>query len=226
MLSTHPSHRALHRRFALLAVIAVVATFFAGPALAEDRWQLYAFATSSSTGDGFSFRDDDGSVADIDASTAPGFGVGLDYRLSKRLSLGAAYMRHDFDLDLGVTIDGIGASVTTGFDVGIFTFGLDVDLTSPGGFALTIGPAIAWIDYDDVLVDLPSLGAAGTLTFDDEVALGVRLRAEIPIGNWRILAGIEFYGASAEDKTRNDFDLDVDVEMDPTIVSLGVGYRF
>ena len=65
---------------------------------------------------------------------------------------------------------------------------------------------------------------AHKLSFDDDLGFGLRAGVDVPIGHggsWIVSAGLRYLKAILEsDGTGEDLDLD------PLMVSIGVGYRF
>jgi hypothetical protein len=210
------------RATGLISIVA--AALFATTASADDHWQVRAFGAFGQAGDGFGLVEGADRL-EVDAGDLEGWGLAIDYRFTPRLGVSAGWLDADVDTRADVRIGP--ASDQDRFDLGtqVLSLALDVDLLPRSRVDLNLSPAVAWIDYANPDLDLTNVGPVTRLDLDDEVSWGLGLRADVPFGRFLVTGGVTYFDATAE-VTNPEIEPEIDIELDPFVWSLGVGYRF
>lgn len=156
-------------------------------------------------------------------SDGSGYGLDLEYRLMRKLGLEVAALAGDLDSEF--RLDGEGLSLTDSGTIGVeaFTVGLNYHLTPGKRVDLFVGAFAAILFFDDIIF-LTEAGRREKLAFDDDTGLGIRLGIDVPLGadgSWRSSAGVRYFDAIMESEVAGQ-----DLDADPFVPSIGVGYRF
>ena len=200
----------------------------ASPAIAEDgtgwrlRFDLAFFDTTGSNG----VVVVDGTVVSAGLDWGSGAGVRAEYRMNERLGveigvLGAASVDTSVEAGPGVT--------TTSVELNAFTpwtAGLNVHLIPDQRLDLYAGVMAAWVRYSDVDV-VTQVGSTYTsVSADNDFGPGAILGLDVPIGEmgrWVFQANLRYIQTSVS-SDRSGYRADFDVN--PTIFSIGFGYRW
>ncbi len=188
--------------FALLATLTLCAT---GPVRADDE-------------SGWRLRFD---LAFVD--TGAGFGVRGEYQFSRRLGIDFGFL----------TAGGVDMSAswvaTSSLDVSSFTpliAGVNFHLTPDRWVDLYLGPQVALVEYSEVDF-FATPGSAGTsVSIDRDLGFGAIVGLDVPLGenrHWAVQTSLRYLATSMEGSTAGNR---VDVDFDPMIFSLGIGYRW
>lgn len=209
----------------LAGFVTVVA--LAGPVWAQEdtspglRGSLY----------GADFRTFSGIVSEV----SPGFGLGLEYRISPRIGVEAnvstAEIEEDFDL-VHIAVFPFESTVR----VTPVTLQLDWHLTPGRAADLHIGPVVGWVLAGDIHVTtrgvFPFPGVSRERrTTDDAFAFGAHVDLDVPLGDRGLFLA---FGATYLDADLETLEFEEETgravessfEFDPLIVQLGLGYRF
>lgn len=218
--------RQLLKNYRPIVVAAALIAVASSSAAAERGWVLRISGAWADPD--FSFRQvGEEEEVRIDVDSEIGFAVDLEYRFSDRLGV-----------DVGVTWVELGTTLTVGipdvisvsFDDDLsftpVTAALNIHLTPASTVDLYIAPLIAWVQYGDLEYVIEDVGRLG-VTIDDDVAWGVALGLDVPIGErgWLVSAAASYLdtdldGTDQDEGGRESFDFN-------TIgLRLGVGYRF
>ncbi len=210
---------------ALLALAALVGWSDAGaaaPKQEEGGWVLRAGPMWMESGHS------DGSVIGHRGDGVSGFeprGVGLsvagEYRQSQRLGL---------EVGVLATSNGAGARYRDGRAVAVGTssygslwFGPNVHLTPDRAADLFFGPFLAYTARTDVGFDHDEWAG---VRIDSSFGWGAVLGVDIPVGGrgWRVCTSVRYIDTNLDGTDRNGDPFELDVG--PTAVGVGVGYRF
>lgn len=188
-------------------------------------WRLRISGLSMNpTGDTV-FVPDTGERIAFEADNGYGFGIELEYRLSRRLGFDFGALTATPVID--VLIDEVGViSASAKPRITPLYAGLNVHLTPEGPFDLYIGPMLAYVIYSsfDLVVD-PWFLTEGFVT-ENDFGIGVNLGLDIRLGDagWLLTAAFKYLDttlvASPPDESIGRTDID------PWIFSIGVGFRF
>jgi outer membrane protein W len=128
-----------------------------------------------------------------------------------------------------VDFDFSGGSGSTRVDVSSFvpfTVGLDIHLTPRSRVDLYIGPQLAWVRFNNVQVSVGSATTGGSISVDSDVGPGAILGLDIPLGasrRWAFQMNLRYFKTTMEGGNNGD---SLKADFEPTIFSLGFGYRF
>jgi len=191
----------------------------------DGPWQLRISGLSMNpTGDTVVVPDT-GERIPFNAGNGYGFGIDLEYRASRRLGIDFGILTATPVID--VLIDEVGViSASAQPRITPLYAGLNVHLTPDSPLDLYIGPVLAYVIYSsfDLVVD-PWFLTEGFVTQND-FGIGVNLGLDIRLGDagWLFTAAFKFLDttlvASPPDESIGRTDID------PMILSIGVGYRF
>jgi len=168
---------------------------------------------------------DTGERIPFNAGNGYGFGIDLEYRVSRRLGIDFGILTATPVID--VLIDEVGViSASAKPRITPLYAGLNVHLTPDSPLDLYIGPMLAYVIYSsfDLVVD-PWFLTEGYVTQND-FGIGVNLGLDIRLGDagWLFTAAFKYLDttlvASPPDESIGRTDID------PMIFSIGVGYRF
>lgn len=103
---------------------------------------------------------------------------------------------------------------------------LQYHFTGMGGFKPYVGAGLTYIHFFDE--DSGNLTNATSVDIDDAVGFALQAGADISLGNnWYLNMDVKKVFIDTEASWRGGgVDLDADVDIDPWIVSAGIGYRF
>ena len=191
----------------------------------DGLWQLRISGLSMKpTGDTVVVPDT-GERIPFNAGNGYGFGIDLEYRVSRRLGIDFGVLTATPVID--VLIDEVGViSASAKPRITPLYAGLNVHLTPDSPLDLYIGPMLAYVIYSsfDLVVD-PWFLTEGFVTQND-FGIGVNLGLDIRLGDagWLFTAAFKYLDttlvASPPDESIGRTDID------PMIFSIGVGYRF
>jgi outer membrane protein W len=213
-------------------IVAVMITLFVavatlpGTAAADDDPWKFRFAVVSMNPKGGTFVV---SESDETFSYQSGSGVGIaidfEYRASRRLGIdfGVISASPGFTVD----VDAEPLSVTASSDVRITPIyaALNIHLTPDSRFDLYIGPLLAYVTYDHfVLVAGPELREG--FNAEEGFGFGAVLGLDIGLGsgNWSLVTAIRYLDTTLE-ASPSDGGVGKS-DINPTIFSVGFGYRF
>jgi len=191
----------------------------------DSPWQIRISGLSMNpTGDTVVVPDT-GERIPFNAGNGYGFGIDLEYRVSRRLGIDFGILTATPVID--VLIDEVGViSASAKPRITPLYAGLNVHLTPDSPLDLYIGPMLAYVIYSsfDLVVD-PWFLTEGFVTQND-FGIGVNLGLDIRLGDagWLFTAAFKYLDttlvASPPDESIGRTDID------PMIFSIGVGYRF
>ena len=162
-----------------------------------------------------------------------GWGVGIEYRFSRRLGV-----------ELGISQADVVNSVEAGFIIAApFTIEsrlsampllaqLDIHLTPDSPVDLYLGPVVGYIRYGDLETRIRGFEGETipvvVTPVDDGFAWGVHAGLDVPLGRSRSFfeAGISYLDAKAESSLGLAADNDLVFDIDPLVIRAGIGMRF
>jgi len=159
------------------------------------------------------------------SSSGVGFAIDFEYRASRRLGI-------DFGVisaspGFTVTVDAQSVSVSGSSDIRITPLyaALHIHLTPDGRFDLYVGPMVAYVTYHRFeLVAGPELREAFSAQNGGAVGAVLGLDVGLGSGGWSLNAAIRYLDTTLEASPEDGGVGKTDI--DPTIFSFGVGYRF
>lgn len=162
----------------------------------------------------------------ITTSSGIGFGLDLEYRASRRLGVDFGVLSAAPSIGTSVDISWKSFSASAGVTMTPLTAGLNVHLTPDSRFDVYLGPLLAYVIYDGFTLTAGP-GLSESFRSENDLGFGANLGVDVGIdnkGRWTLNAAIKYIDTTLEakpsdgDAGRTDFD--------PTIVCVGVGYRF
>jgi len=164
----------------------------------------------------------------IRADNASGYGLGLEYRSSQRLSWTVEIMRADVDTSLEAAVtQGLTVRSQSSMRVTPLLAGLEYHLTPGGAIDVSVGPLIGWVRYGDVTFNVDE-GESVTAVTRNKMAYGARIGAEVGLGGrWAFSADVARLWTDLEASEGGGSPSDTEqFSFDPWIVTVGLGYRF
>jgi outer membrane protein len=209
-----------------LFVLAIALSTLPVAAFAEDTpWQI-RFSVVSIDPSGTSVRvAETGESISYNSSSGTGLGVELEYRASRRLGIdfGVLSASPGIDVEVGVDPFTIGASGDLS-TTPIFA-GLNFHLTPGSRFDLYLGPLLAYVRYGGFKL-AAGPGLVETFTTEDDFGFGGVVGLDIGLGDsrWLFSAAVRYIDTSLEAASSDGGPGTTDI--DPTIYSVGVGFKF
>ncbi len=160
----------------------------------------------------------------LSVSDGPGFGVGLEYRLTERIGLEIAYLSAAHDADVVLTNDLGTFTSTDSLGLRTFTVGANYYFPANGRFLWSVGGFLAETFSDDVTFTYPALGRTDILAFDQDYGLGLKAAMDLPFAPgspWMFSVEGRYMSTILESEVGNR-----DLDLNPLVLSLSVAYRF
>ena len=160
----------------------------------------------------------------LSVSDGPGFGVGLEYRLTERIGLEIAYLSAAHDADVVLTNDLGTFTSTDSLGLRTFTVGANYYFPAKGRFLWSVGGFLAETFSDDVTFTYPALGRTDILAFDQDYGLGLKAAMDLPFAPgspWMFSVEGRYMSTILESEVGNR-----DLDLNPLVLSLSVAYRF
>jgi outer membrane protein W len=169
-----------------------------------------------------------GTSEGLSITTSSGFGFGLDleYRASRRLGVDFGVLSAAPSIGTSVDIGWKSISASAGVTMTPITAGLNVHLTPDSRFDVYLGPFLAYVVYDGFTLNAGP-GLSESFSSENDVGFGANLGVDVGLGSkgrWTVNAAIKYIDTTLEGKP-SDGDAGR-TDFDPTIVGVGVGYRF
>lgn len=206
-----------------LSMLTVLGVAGAPGALAQEaKWTVRgALAQVMPSGDDLSAALPDGSRFRFAADDGAGLGLELEYRVRPRLGIELAALRADLDAELSIAAGGLTDREESAFE--LYSAGVNYLVTPGRRLQVHAGAFVAMVFFDDVIFFTES-GRGDKLVFDDDVGFGVKLGLGRALGTqscWVVSLDVRYLQAILEGEAPGQ-----DADLDPLIVSVGIGYRF
>ena len=211
---------------AAIMIVAIFSAMDPSTIMADDNpWQLRVAAVSMDLGDGTVSVPGTDEEYSYSASNGLGFAIDLEYRASRRLGIDFGVISASPGIE--VTVDDPPLSVEANADLRITPIyaALNVHLTPDSRFDLYVGPVLAYVVYESFdLVAGPELSEP--FSVENDFAVGAVIGLDIGLGSagWSLNTAVRYLETSLEARPA-DGSVGT-TEIDPTIFSLGFGYRF
>lgn len=148
----------------------------------------------------------------VEADTAVAFGFVYEIRLSDRVGLESGLFLADFDFDLAAS----GGSGQFGSALAVpITLGVDFHPLKSRRVDLYIGPLISYTLWGDLETPV------GDVAVDADLGVGAVAGVDILLGrsDWIFAVGVRYVGTSLSDSS-------IEIDVDPILAEVGLGYRF
>jgi outer membrane protein W len=153
----------------------------------------------------------------VDGS-APGFGADAEYKLARWIGLDAAIGYSNLTVDYTTTTSP-GTVTTQGFAIVPIMLSLNIHLISTSSVDFWVGPQLAYLNYPTSTAFTPASGPTYTYMADNEFSKK-GFSAGLDVGlNKRVLLNLAVRWNDA------DGDSNDHLTIDPTFVTIGIGFR-
>jgi opacity protein-like surface antigen len=212
-----------------VAVALIVIAFAAVPAAAEE-WHARFAASWTETALSLRQVDESGDVTRFEGGDSPGVSLGLERRISDLLGL-------EVGLDASrpqtrITVETPGAdpiSATARMNLWAVRGGLNLHLLPRGSFDLYVGPTVAWLYAPGSVTfraEVAGHTSSVTIDADNSVGWGGTAGADVDLsGGWTLNVSYTYLKAEMGFSNREEPGKRT-LDLDPSILRLGVGVRF
>lgn len=152
-----------------------------------------------------------------------GFGLSVEYRPTRRVSVELGALSVDIDNDFRVESAGVLLTDVEAVGVESYMIGVDWHLTPERRADIQVGLFVAQTEFADVIF-LTEAGRRDKLTFDDDHGVGIKLGVDWPFrveSPWFLSADLRYLSTLMESEIQGQ-----DLDFDPLILAIGVGVRF
>lgn len=216
-----------------VAVAIALALALAGTAGAagsgDTGWQIRVYGAWVDPDLGSSIVNDDGEPVNVGSNSAFGYGVGLDYRASERISWSLDLLQVAPELtlsaDLGPSLE---LRTEERMQVTPLLLGMGWHVTPGGPVDVAVGPVVGWVQFGDVTFDVGDEEPFRAVTAN-KPAIGARVAASTALGDgsWSLTGNVTYLKTDLEARNGDGPRFDKrEFSYDPLIVTVGVGYRF
>lgn len=151
------------------------------------------------------------------------FGFGAEYYFNRRWGIEASVMFGEVDARFMADMGDLWDMADDDLGMTIFTIGPNFHLTPDHPIDLYVGAFLGLASLDSP--DWSVFGERVDTDVDDDEVFGLQLGADFPLGAnspWALGVVYRYMSLTAEDKNDRDFSLD----LDPSILTGGISYRF
>ncbi len=191
------------------------------PVVREHAWILRGYGASIN-GDDDVNTDDGTDRAFLTLGKGAGFGLGLEYLFSDRWGVEGGILFGELDAEAFVDRGDLWAHAEDEVSFRPLMLGLNYHMTPGRKADFYIGPFVALVQYSSARFNLPFTQI--NTDYDDDFGVGLNLGVDIPFGSsaWGFNGGVRYLQTTADE----DGGLGRSLDIDPLILSAGVGVRF
>lgn len=221
--------------YATVMTLAFSAVVVPSAGAEETGWNIRLNGTwttpeAESVNDGFP-----GFQLETDTGDTFGLALAFEYRFSKRVGLelgaqagydaGVNYTVRD-QMTGGVVGDGLDPHPGDEMRFTVVDAALNIYLAS-GGVDFYVGPVVGFVSYEDTVVRLGSEDPPFVIENDGDIAFGGVVGLDIPFVDspWFVTSSVKYLKTSY-DASSALTPGEVEIDFDPWIVRLGLGFRF
>ena len=219
-----------HKALTVSTFVLIISFVFASSAVADDKWIVRGYPSYFLTADDSSpvmvMQDppfgEETIAQDIDS--AAGFGLSLEYMWRERIGFeGAIFLSsHDTNMRLSNDLGSFDAVDSTSLRT--ITLGANYYFAPSGNRQWAIGAFVPLMFVDGTDHEFPGLGRTEHRDYDQDYGLGLKGAITWTFGAdspWSFSAEARYMGLLVMEAESIG-----DVDVDPLVLSLGVGYRF
>ena len=191
----------------------------------DSRWEVRAYGLGLYPSGDDVRNEIGGGSATFGISGGTGFGVDLEYLLTPAIGLEAALMLGDYEADFRLDTPAGPLHDSEDISTDVISLGANYHFTPDRRADLFVGIMVAMSTFDGV-VFLTEQGLREKRPFDDDVGAGAKLGVALPFGadtRWSFNAQVRYLVIIMEAESASGGR---DLDVDPFIPSLGIGYRF
>ena len=211
------------RELSLCIVVAVIGLATAAPARAASpsasRWTVRGFGLDLAIADNVLRQD----ASVFTVSDGNGYGLELEFLVNRRLGLEGTVLFADLDTELIVDTGTLLALDTGETAFESYTVGVNYHLTPDARVDLVLG-GFAGLSYFDDVIFFAGSALSEKRVWDDDLGFGLKLAVDVPLrrgGPWRLTASVRYLLTVMEGEVAGQ-----DLDVDPLITSIGLGYSF
>jgi outer membrane protein W len=208
----------------VFAVLAVCSLYPTTADAGDGPWRLRLFAVSMNpTGDEV-VVEGSGERIGFDAGSGYGGGIEVEYRASRRLGIDFGVLTASPTLD--VLIDEVGViSASAKPRITPVYVGLNLHLTPDSSADLYIGPMLAYVVYSSIDLVTDPWFLREWFTTENDFGIGINAGLDVRLGDggWLLTAAFKYLSTTLEASPPDEGVGRSDI--DPTIFSIGFGYR-
>ena len=156
-------------------------------------------------------------------SDGSGFGLELEYSVKPKIGVEFTALFGDYDTDLKLQTGGIALMDSDDIGFKAFFLGVNYHFTPDSRADFFVG-AFAGLSYYDDIVFFTEVGRSEKLTFDDDLGFGLKAGIDTPLrrgGPWIFSAEFRYLDTILESEIPGG-----DLDLNPLMLSIGLGYRF
>jgi len=157
--------------------------------------------------------------------TGAGAGLRAERRLTDLLGFEfGVFSAGSLDVQSGIASGTVQSRVSLG-SITPITLGLNAHLTPKSAIDLYVGPQVGLVRYGALEIRTGTGDSSERVSADDHFAWGVILGLDVPLGRhgWSVQGSVRYLDIDLDTSSSTTF---VRGDMNPTIVSIGVGYAF
>ncbi len=217
----------LNQAFAavMITLFIALATLPGTASANDDPWKFrFAVVSMNPTGDIFDVPET-GETFSYQSSSGVGIALDFEYRASRRLGIDFGVISASPGFTVAVDAEPTSVSAKSDIRVTPIYAALDIHLIPEGRFDLYIGPLVAYVTYDRFeLVAGPEMREG--FSAEEGFGYGAVLGLDIGFGSgrWSLVTAVRYLKSTLE-ASPDDGDVGK-TDLNPTIFSIGFGYRF
>ncbi len=157
--------------------------------------------------------------------TGAGAGLRAERRLTDLLGIEfGVFSAGSLDVESSIAPGMVRSRVSLG-SITPITLGLNAHLTRGSAIDLYVGPQVGLVRYGTLDIRTGTGDVTERVSADDNFAWGVILGLDVPLGRhgWSVQGSVRYLDIDLDSSSGTAF---VTGDMNPTIVSIGVGYTF
>ena len=208
-------------------VTALLVLLAAPPVVAESpdlRWAVYGYGLIfEPTGDQTILNREPVALTQVVDDQSAGFGIELERRWTRRLSLAAGIFFVDLDTALFVAGEGSGLGASRRFGVYAPYLGADWHFSTDSNFDLFLGAYVAQLNFEDVAF-FKGTSDQIVLRYDDDFGFGLRFGvnwSQRQGSPWSLRAEARYLAVLLESEIAGE-----DLSLDPLVLTAGIAYRW
>jgi outer membrane protein W len=220
-------HKTFKQAFPIVLItLGVTLATLPGTATADDDpWKIrFAVVSMNPGGSQFVVRETDEMIS-YQSNSGVGFAIDFEYRASRRLGIDFGVISASPGFTVAVDAQPLSVSASSDIRITPIYAALNIHLTPEGRFDLYIGPLLAYVTYDRFeLVAGP--GLREEFSTQNDLGIGAVLGFDIGLGSgrWSLNGAVRYLDTSLE-ASPSDGGVGK-TDLNPTIFSVGFGYRF
>ena len=223
MRHSNPGHAFWMAAVALASALAILPVTASAD---EKPWQIGLAVASMNPGGSSVVVPETGEEFSYDSGSGVGFALDLEYRVSRHFSVDFGVISASPSINATIGVQPLSVSASGDLRITPVFAAFEIHLISDSRVDLFIGPMLAYVRYNSFeLVAGPELreefNGGSDFGFGGVLGLDVGLGG----GGWSLNAALRYLNTTLETSPNDGGDVGT-TDIDPTIFSVGIGYRF